>query len=108
MGWIQPCRTRRSGAARTVMVLARSPGSGRARCPRWAYLIPAAVQTAAPTALHRSDTATALSVITVASMFAALTQTGVRRTAGSVVAAFVGSVVEPLSRPDGGVWPARR
>ena len=70
--------------------------------------MPAAVQTLAPTAAHRSVAETNLSVITVASMLAALTQAGVSRTAGWVVAELVGSVVVPLTSAAGGVWPARR
>ena len=72
------------------------------------YLMPAAVQTLAPTAAQRSEALTKLSLMTVDSMFAALTQIGVSRTAGSVVAAFVGSVVVPLRSEVGGVAPARR
>ena len=46
--------------------------------------------------------------MTVASMFVASTQMGVSRTAGSVVAELVGSVVLPFSRAAGGVCLARR
>src|SRR5450759_742049 len=68
--------------------------------------MPAAVPTDAPTAAHRSVTLTNWSLMTVASMFEPSTQYGVRRTAGSVVAALVGSVVVPFTRPLGAGQPA--
>ena len=67
--------------------------------------MPAARQTEAPTDVHKSLTLTNLSLMTVVSMFAALTQEAGRRTAGSVMAGLAGSVVVPLMRAAGGVWP---
>jgi hypothetical protein len=70
--------------------------------------MPAALQTSWPTAVHRSDADTNWSLMTVSFMFVVFTHVGVSRTAGSVTVESLGSVVVPLTRLAGGVWPARR
>src|SRR6266581_5709714 len=74
------------------------------------YEMPAAEQTAAVTFWHSAPLSTKLSLITVSFMLALLTQIGTNRTAGCWVlpATGDGGAVVPLTRPVGGVWPARR
>ena len=56
---------------------------------------------------HRSEVLTKRSLTTVEAMFSVVTHTGVRSTEGTWLFAVL-SAVCPFTRPEGGVWPARR
>src|ERR1700690_32519 len=97
-------RAGRHGGCREIVRRGRPATSRRSVADYW---MPAAVQTAAPTAAHRSDALTNWSLITVDSMFAVFTHIGVSSEAGSVIVASFGSVVVPFIRLAGGGWGGR-
>ena len=72
-------------------------------------VMPAALQTLVPTAVHSVDAEMNLSLITVDAMLAAFTHTGVSSDAGCAVPVTpLGGVVVEFTRAEGGVLPARR
>ena len=67
--------------------------------------MPAEEQALASAVMHRSETFTAPSFTTVDCMLAVVTHTGVKSTDGTLALAPLSWVV-PLTRSDGGVFPA--